>query len=105
VSRTPDPHRPGEPNGPGAGARAARGPAGGVVDAIAAVTCWLDDDRDRATRIAAVSIDRDAVGFLDALGGLWVVVSDVCAELEVDVPSVVRDVALGVAQAEQEDDG
>ncbi len=73
------------------------------MDAISAVTCWLDDDRDRATRIAAASVDRDAIGFLAAVGGLWTVVSDVCAELEVDVSSIVRDVALGVAQAEQED--
>jgi hypothetical protein len=73
-------------------------------DAIAAVTCWLDGDRDRGTRIAAAAIDSDAPAFLDAIGCLRLVVADVCAELEVDVGHVVRDVAIGVAQAEQEDD-
>lgn len=74
-----------------------------VRDAIAAMTCWLEDDRDRATRIAATAVDNDVTGFLDAVGGLVVVIADVCTELEVDVGSIVRDVALGVAQADGED--
>ena len=71
-------------------------------DAIAAVTCWLDDDRHVGTRIAASAVDHDPVAFLDALGGLMMVLNDVCATEQVDLTAIVRDVALGVAQAEAE---
>lgn len=74
-------------------------------DAIAAVTWWLDDERDAGTRIAASAVDRDAVAFLDALGGLVTVLHDVCAVDRVDLAAIVRDVALGVAQAGCEADG
>lgn len=74
-----------------------------VAQAIAAVTCWLDDHRDLGRREAAVALDRDPVGFLDAMAGLWLVVGDVAREAQVDVASIVCDIALGVAQAETEE--
>lgn len=77
-------------------------PDGAVLDAIAAVTAWLQDDRDLGLALASTAIDDDPIGFLDALAGLWTVVHDVAAEVEVDVARIVRDVALGVAQAEVE---
>jgi hypothetical protein len=73
--------------------------------AIASVTCWIGDARDRGTAIAAHAIDGDVIAVLEGWAGLWEVVADVCAEREVDVRSIVRDVALGVALAETEGDG
>ncbi|MTV25914.1 hypothetical protein FTX61_10910 [Nitriliruptoraceae bacterium ZYF776] len=74
-----------------------------VGQALAAVTCWLDGDRDLGRRQAAVALERDPIGFLDAVAGLWTVVGDVARESEVDLQLIVRDVALGVAQARTED--
>lgn len=71
--------------------------------ALAAVTCWIAGERARGTTIAATATDRDQVGLLEAFAGLWEVVADVCAEQEVDVGSIVRDVALGVAMADVEE--
>jgi hypothetical protein len=79
--------------------------------AVAAVTAWLADD-ELGRHIAADALDRDPTGFLDAMAGLWQVVADVigdaAAELHPsqrlpDVHRIVRDVALGIAQAEVED--
>lgn len=72
-------------------------------DAIAAVTCWINDDRRRGTAIAAAAIDRDVIGVIEGLAGLWEVVTDVCGELQVDVRAIVRDIALGAALADDED--
>ncbi len=72
---------------------------GAVHEAIAVLTCWTDDDLPTGTRVAAGALDRDPIAFLDALGGLVTVITDVCAEAQVDVRAIVRDVALGVAQA------
>ena len=77
-------------------------PTSAVHDAIAVVTCWLDDDRALATPLAAAAADRDPLAFLEALGGLVTVLGDVCAQDEIDLPAIVRDVAMGVAQAEAE---
>jgi hypothetical protein len=73
-----------------------------VRDAIATVNAWLQDERDLGLALASGAMDDDPIGFLDALAGLWTVVHDVAAEVEVDVTSIVRDIALGVAQAELE---
>lgn len=74
-----------------------------LQDVIAAVTCWLGDDLPRGRVIVARAIDRDSSAVIDGLAGLWTVVADVCAEQDVDVRSIVRDVALGVALADVED--
>jgi len=74
----------------------------GVRTALAAVTAWLDDDDGLARGLAAEQLDRDPIGFLDALGGLWLIVSDVASELDVDISAVIRDIAFGVALAETE---
>jgi hypothetical protein len=71
-------------------------------DAIAATTCWFDDDRARGSQVAAAAIDRDPIGFVDSLGALLTVVHDVCREDRVDLTRIVRDIALGVAHAETE---
>jgi hypothetical protein len=71
--------------------------------AIASVTCWVGDEREHGTAIAARAIDGDVVAVLDGWAGLWEVVTDVCAELEVDVRAIVRDIALGVALADAEE--
>lgn len=73
-------------------------------DAIAAVTCWFDDEPEVGTRIAATAVDHDPVAFLDALGGLLTILHDVCAVERVDLAAIVGDVALGIAQAEVEAD-
>jgi hypothetical protein len=72
-------------------------------DVIAAVTCWLGDDLRLGRAIAARAIDRDPVAVIDGFAGLWTIVADVCAEGEIDVRSIVRDVALGVALADVEE--
>lgn len=77
-------------------------PDAALRDAIAATTCWFADDRDRGVRVAATAIDRDPTAFLEALGGLLTVLHDVCLGDRVDLATIVRDVALGVAQAEAE---
>lgn len=74
-----------------------------VQQAIAAVTAWIEDEGELARALAAEAIDRDPVAFLDALGGLWLIVGDVARESRLDVSSIVADVALGVAQAEAEE--
>jgi hypothetical protein len=78
-------------------------PADPLRAALAAITSWLEDDRELGRAVAAEAIDRDPVGFLDAVGGMWLIVADVAHEGGVEVPTIVRDVALGVAQAEAED--
>jgi hypothetical protein len=79
--------------------------------AVAAVTAWLSGDEVGRT-IAAEAMDRDPIGFLDAMGGLWRVVADVVADAAHElhpsqrlpqVDRIVRDVAMGIAQAEVED--
>lgn len=74
-----------------------------VRAAVAAVTCWLGDRPAHGRTLAAAAIDRDVVGHLDAVGALWRIVADVCAEQGVDVGGVIRDVALGVALADLEE--
>ncbi len=74
-----------------------------VRSAIAATTAWLDEEPELGRRIAAQAIDVDPVGFLDALGGLWLLLADVALESQVDLERTVRDVALGVAQADLDD--
>jgi hypothetical protein len=78
--------------------------------AVAAVTAWLGED-DLGRTIAADAIDRDPTGFLDAMANLWVIVADVIAETGTQehparrlpqVQQIIRDVALGIAQAEVE---
>jgi hypothetical protein len=78
-------------------------PDGPLQDVIAAVTCWLGDDLPRGRAIAATAIDRDPMSVIDGLAGLWTIVADVCAEHDVDVQHIVRDVALGIALAEAEE--
>ncbi len=73
--------------------------------AIAAVTAWVQDDAELARVIAAEAVDTDPIAFLDALGGLWLIVADVARESEVELAGIVADVAMGVAQAEMEADG
>jgi hypothetical protein len=97
---TPEPSHP--PAGPPAG-RWSTGADDPLRAAIASVTCWVGDDRDRGTAIAAHALDRDVLGVLEGWAGLWEVVTDVCAELDVDVRAIVRDVALGVALADAEE--
>ncbi|WP_052666079.1 hypothetical protein [Nitriliruptor alkaliphilus] len=90
--------------GPASGSRCGEPSDDPLRDVVAAVTCWLDDDRARGTAIAAEAVDRDPTGALEGIGALWTVVADVCSELEIDVGAIVRDIALGVALAEVEDD-
>lgn len=78
-------------------------PVDPVAQAIAAVTCWLDDQRDLGSREAVTALDRDPIGFLDAMAGLWLVVGDVARESRIEVGSIVQDIALGVARANTED--
>jgi hypothetical protein len=78
-------------------------PDGPLQDVIAAVTCWLGDDLPRGHAITATAIDRDPVAVIDGLAGLWTIVADVCAEHDVDVRDIVRDVALGIALADVEE--
>jgi len=74
-----------------------------VQQAIAAVTAWIQDESELARVLASEAVDRDPIGFLDALGGLWLIVGDVARESQIELASIVADVALGVAQAEAED--
>jgi hypothetical protein len=76
--------------------------ADAVRGALAAVTAWLDDDENLGRALAAEQLDHDPIGFLDALGGLWLVVGDATRERDVDVPAAIREIALGVALAETE---
>lgn len=76
-----------------------------VQRAIAAVTAWVQDEAELARVIAAEAVDTDPIAFLDALGGLWLIVADVARESEVELAGIVADVAMGVAQAESEVDG
>ncbi len=77
-------------------------PTDAMRGAVAAVTAWLDDDEQLGRTLAAEQLDHDPIAFLDALGGLWLVVGDVARELDLDVLAVVRDIALGVALADTE---
>ena len=70
---------------------------------IATVTAWIQDEGELARVLAAEAMDRDPIAFLDALGGLWLIVGDVARESQIDVSRIVADVALGVAQAEAEE--
>lgn len=74
-----------------------------VHQAIAAVTAWIQDEGELARVLAAEALDRDPIAFLDALGGLWLIVGDVARERQVELSGIVADVALGVAQAESEE--
>jgi hypothetical protein len=71
-----------------------------VQQAIAAVTAWIQDEGDLGRVLAAEAVDHDPIAFLDALGGLWLIVGDVARESQVELAAIVADVALGVAQAE-----
>jgi hypothetical protein len=76
-----------------------------VQQAIAAVTAWVQDESELGRALAAEAVDRDPIAFLDAVGGLWLIVADVARESQVELASIVADVALGVAQAETETEG
>ena len=78
-------------------------PPDALRDALASVTAWLQDDRALGRAVAADAVDRDPIGYLDAVGGLWLIVSDVASQWSVDVTAIVRDIALGVAQADVDD--
>jgi hypothetical protein len=76
-----------------------------VKQAIAAVTAWVQGESELGRALAAEAMDRDPIAFLDAIGGLWLIVADVARESEVELAGIVADVALGVAQAEPEAGG
>jgi hypothetical protein len=97
-----------DPGSDGSGRERSPGRSIGPFDdplraALAAVTCWIGGERDQGATIAAAAIDRDPLGLLDGFAGLWEVVADVCAEQDLDVSSIVRDVAIGVAMADVEE--
>jgi hypothetical protein len=81
-----------------------RGPDTPLEDVIAAVTCWIGGDLPRGRAITALAIDREPLAVIDGFAGLWTIVADVCAEHDVDVQRIVRDVALGVALADVEEE-